>query len=131
VNSHPSPETLTRMEESAHPSRFHPSPPMHAASHTSTDTKIAAATNILAVDTTLIPLELPFESVGLRTRQRSQPSSDIATEPLTVEAIGDLLAGIKSKRVAFPRKANKGPTKKVSTMKGADKKGAHDVVSRK
>jgi hypothetical protein len=104
---------------------------MPAPSHTSTDMKVAAATNLLAVYTTLIPLELPFESVGLRTRQRSQPSSDITTEPLTVAAIGDLLAGIKSKRVAFPRKANKGPTKKEATMKGATKKGAKDVVSKK
>jgi hypothetical protein len=119
------------MEESAHPSRFHPIPPMPAASHTLTDTKVAATTNLLAVDTTVLPVELPFESVGLRTRQRSQPSSDVATEPLTVAAIGDLAAGIKSKRVAFPRKVNKGATKKVATMKGAKKKGATDVVSKK
>jgi hypothetical protein len=104
------------MEESAHPSRFHPSPPMPAASHTLTDTK---------------EVELPFESVGLRTRQRSQPSSDVATEPLTVAAIGDLAAGIKSKRVASPRKVNKAATKKVATMKGANKKGARNVVSKK
>jgi hypothetical protein len=130
-SAHPSPEILTRMEESAHPSRFHPSPPMSAASHTLTETKVASATNILVVDTTLIPVELPIESVGLRTRQRSQPSSDVATEPLTVATIGDLSAGIKIKRVAFPRKANKGATKKVATMKGANKKGAKDVVSKK
>jgi hypothetical protein len=100
---------------------------MPAASHTSTDTEVAASTNLLAVDTNLIP----FESVGLRTRQRSQSSSDIATEPLTVAAIGDLSAGIKIKRVALPRKANKGPMRKVATMKGSNKKGAKDVVSRK
>jgi hypothetical protein len=104
---------------------------MPAASHTLTDTKVAAVTNLLAVDTTLIPVEFPFESVGLRTRHQSQPSSDIATEPLTVAAIGDLSTGIKIKRVAFPRKANKGPTKKVATMKGANKKGAKDVASKK
>jgi hypothetical protein len=104
---------------------------MPAASHILTDPKVVAATNLLAVDTTLIPVEFPFESVGLRTRQRSQPSSDIATEHLTVAAIGDLSAGIKIKRVAFPRKANKGPTKKLDTMKGANKKGAKDVVSKK
>jgi hypothetical protein len=115
-SAHPSPEYLSRMEESAHPSRFHPSPPMSAASHTLTDTK---------------EVELPFESVGLRTRQRSQPSSDVATEPLTVAAIGDLAAGIKSKRVASPRKVNKAATKKVATMKGANKKGARNVVSKK
>jgi hypothetical protein len=75
------------MEESAHPNQFCPSPPMPAASHTSTDTKVAAATNLLEVSTTLIPLELPFESVGLRTQQQSQSSSDIATEPQTIAAI--------------------------------------------
>jgi hypothetical protein len=103
------------MEESAHPSRFHPSPPMPAASHTLTDTK---------------EVELPLESVGLRTRQQSQPSSDAATEPLTVAAIGDLAAGIKIKRVASSRKVNKGATKKVATTKGANKKGARNVVSK-
>jgi hypothetical protein len=131
ANAHPSPEMLTRMEKSAHPSRFHPIPPMPAASHTSMDMKVAAATNLLAVDTTLKPLELPFEYVGLRTRHRSQPSSDIAMDPLTVAEIGDLLAGIKSKRVAFPHKDNKGPTKRIATMKGSNKKGAKDVVSKK
>jgi hypothetical protein len=70
ANAHPGPEILTRMEESAHPSRYHPSPPMPAASHTSTDTKVAAATNVSAVDTTIIPLDLPFEYVGSRTQQR-------------------------------------------------------------
>jgi hypothetical protein len=131
ANPYPSPETVNRMEESAHPSQFRPSPPMPVASHTSTDTKVAAATNPLAVATTRIPLELPFESVGLRTRQRSQSSSDIATEPQTIASIGDLSAGIKCKRVALPRKANKGTTKKVATMKGDKKKGAKDVVSKK
>jgi hypothetical protein len=131
ANPHPSPEIVNRMEESAHPSQFRSSPPMPAASHKLTDTKVAAATNLLAVATTLIPLELPFESVGLQMRQRSQASSDIATEPRTIAAIGDLLAGIKCKRVALPRKANKGATKKVATRKGANKKGAQDVVSKK
>jgi hypothetical protein len=104
---------------------------MPAASQTSTDTKVAAATNLLAVGATHIPLELPFESVGLRTRQRSQSSSEIATEPQTIAAIGDLSAGIKCQRVALSRKANKGATKKVATRKGASKKGAKDVVSKK
>jgi hypothetical protein len=131
ANPHPSPETVNHMEESDHPSQFRHIPPMPAASHTSTDTKVAAATNLLALATTLIPLELPFESVGLRTRQRSQSSSDIATEPRTIAAIGDLSAGIKCKRVALPRKAKKGATKKVATRKGANKKGAKDVVNKK
>jgi hypothetical protein len=89
---------------------------MPAASHTLTDTN---------------EVELPFESVGLRTRQRSQPSSDVATEPVTVAAIGDLAAGTKNKRVASTRKVNKAATKKVATMKGAKKKGARNVVSKK
>jgi hypothetical protein len=117
--------------ESAHPNPFCPSPPMPAASHTLLETKVAAATDLLAVDTTHIPLELTFESVGLRTRQRSQASSEIAIEPRTIAAIGDLLSGIKCKRVAPPRKANKGATKKVATRKGANKKGEKDVVSKK
>jgi hypothetical protein len=113
ANPHPSPETVNRME-SAHPNSFCPSPPMPAASHT-----------------THIPLELPFESVGLRTRQRSHASSEIAMEPQTIAAIGHLSTGIKCKRVAPPRKANKGATKKVATTRGANKKGAKDVVSKK
>jgi hypothetical protein len=52
-------------------------------------------------------------------------------EPRTVAAIGDLSSGIKCKRVAPPRKANKGATKKVATKKVANKKGAKDVVSKK
>jgi hypothetical protein len=87
---------------------------MPAASHTLTDTN---------------GVELHFESVGFRTRQRAQPSSDVATEPLTVAAIDDLAAGIKSKRVASTRKVNKAATKKGATMKGANKKGARNVVS--
>jgi hypothetical protein len=47
-------------------------------------------------------------------------------EARTVAAIGDLLSGIKRKRLAPPRKANKGATKK-----GAKKKEANDVVSKK
>jgi hypothetical protein len=130
ANPHPSPETVSRME-SAHPNQFCTSPPVPAASHTLMDTKVAAATNILAVATNHIPLELPFESVGLRTRQRSQASSEIAMEPQTIAAIGDLSAGIKCKRVATPRKANKGDKKKAATRKGASKKGAKYVVSKK
>jgi hypothetical protein len=130
ANPHPSPETVNRMEESAHPTQLCPSPPMPAASHTLTDTKVAAATNLLAVATTHIPLELPFESVGLRTRQQSQSSSEIATEPQTIAAIGDLSEGIDCKRVALPRKANKGATKKGATRKGANKKGEKDVGSK-
>jgi hypothetical protein len=95
------------------------------------DTKVAAATDLLVVSTTHIRLELPLESVGLRTRQRSQASSEIVMEPRTVAAIGDLSSGIKCKRVAPPRKANKGATKKVATRKGANKKGAKDVVIKK
>jgi hypothetical protein len=102
---------------------------MPAASPTFLDTKVVAATDLLAVATTHVPLELPFKSVGLRTRQRSQASSEIAMEPRTVAAIGDLSSGIKCKRVAPPHKANKGATKKVATKTGANKKGAKDVVS--
>jgi hypothetical protein len=116
--------------ESAHPNPFCPSPTMPAASHTLLDTKVAAATNIFAVATAHIPLELPFESVGLRTRHRSQASSEIAMEPRTIAEIGDLSSGIKYKRVVPPHKANKGAMKKVSTRKGANKKGAKDVVSK-
>jgi hypothetical protein len=130
ANPHPSPDTVNRME-SAHPNPFCPSPPMPAASPTLLDTKVAAATDILAVATTHIPLELPFESVGLRTWQRSQASSEIAMEPRNVAAIGDLSSGIKCKRVAPPHKANKGATNKGATRKGANKKGAKDVVSKK
>jgi hypothetical protein len=70
-NPHPSPETVNRME-SVHPHSFCCSPPVPAASHT-----------------THIPLELPFESVGLRTRQRSHASSEIAMEPQTIAAINE------------------------------------------
>jgi hypothetical protein len=117
--------------ESAHPNPIHPSPPMHAASPTLLDTKVAAATGLVAVSTTRIPLELPFKSVGLRTRQRSQASSQITMEPRTVAEIGDLSSGIKRKRLSPPHKDNKGATKKVATKKGAKKKGAKDVVSKK
>jgi hypothetical protein len=102
---------------------------MPAASHTLLDTKVAAETDLLAVATTHIPLELPFEYVGLRTRQQSKSSSEIAMEPRTVAVIGDLWSGIKYKRVAPPRKTNKGDMKKAYTMKGANKKGAKYVVS--
>jgi hypothetical protein len=122
--------------ESAHPNPISPSPPMPAASPTLLDTKVAAATDLAAVATTHIPLELPFEYVGLRTRQRSQASSQIAMEPRNVAAIGDLSSGINCKRIVPPRKANKGATnkvatKKVATKKGTNKKGARDVVSKK
>jgi hypothetical protein len=104
---------------------------MPVASTTWLDTKVAAATDLLAVANTHIPLELPFESVGLRTRQRSQASSEIAMEPRTVAAIGDLSSGIKCKRVAPPCKANKVATNKVATSNGANKNGEKDVVSKK
>jgi hypothetical protein len=52
-------------------------------------------------------------------------------EPRTVAAIGDLSSGIKCKRVAPPCKAYNGATKKVATKKGADKKEAKYVVSKK
>jgi hypothetical protein len=52
-------------------------------------------------------------------------------EPRTLAAIGNLVSGLKRKRLAPPRKANKGGTKKGSTKKGATKKGAKDVVSKK
>jgi hypothetical protein len=113
ANPHPSPETVNRME-SVHPNSFCRSPPMPAASPTSH-----------------IPLELPFESVGLRTRQRSHASSEIAMEPQTIAAIGDLSTGIKCKRVAPPLKANKGATKKAATTRGDNKKGAKYVVIKK
>jgi hypothetical protein len=64
ANPHPSPDTVNRME-SAHPNPCCPSPTMPAASPTFLDTKVAAATDLLAVATIHIPLELPFESVGL------------------------------------------------------------------
>jgi hypothetical protein len=47
-------------------------------------------------------------------------------ESRTVAAIGDFSSGIKRKRLAPPRKANKGATKKVAT-----KKGEKDLVSKK
>jgi hypothetical protein len=104
---------------------------MPAASPTLLDTKLSAAIDLLEVATTHIPLELPFKSVGLRTRQQSQASSHIAMEPRTVAAISDLSSGIKRKRLAPPRKANNGATNKLATKKGAKKKGAKDVVSKK
>jgi hypothetical protein len=104
---------------------------MPAASPILLDTKVSAATDLLEVATTHIPLESPFESVGLGARQRSQASSEIAMEPRTVAVIGDLSSGIKCKRVASPRKANKGATKKVATSKGANKKGEKDIVSKR
>jgi hypothetical protein len=120
ANTHPIPDTVNRME-STHPNPFCPSPPIPAL----LDTKVAAVTDLLTVATNHIPLELTFESVGLRTRQRSQASSQIAMEPRTVAAIGDLSSGINCKRVVPHRKA------KVATKKGANKKGAKDVVSKK
>jgi hypothetical protein len=99
---------------------------MPAASPTLLDTKVAAVTGLAAVATTHIPLELPFESIGLRTQQRSQASAQITMEPRTVAAIGNLASVIKRKRLAPPRKANKGAKKK-----GAKKKGAKDVASKK
>jgi hypothetical protein len=129
-NPHPSPDTVNRMK-SAYPNPIRPSPPMSAASPTLLDTKLAAGTGLAAVATNHKPLELPFESIGLRTRQRSQASAQITMEPRTVAVIGNLVSGIKRKRLAPPRKANKGATKKGATKKGAKKKGAKDVVSKK
>jgi hypothetical protein len=123
ANPHPRPDIVNCME-SDHPNPIRPSPPMPSASPTFLDTKVAAATGLVAVATTHIPLELPLESVGLQTRQRSQASSQIKMEPRTVAVIGDLSSGIKCKRLAPPRKANKGATKKGATKKGANKKGA-------
>jgi hypothetical protein len=113
VNPHPSPETVNRVE-SVHPNSFCRSPPMPAASPTSH-----------------IPLESPFESVGFRTQQRSHASSEIAMEPQNIAAIGDLSTGIKCKRDAPPRKANKGAMKKAATTRVSKKKGATNVVSKK
>jgi hypothetical protein len=52
-------------------------------------------------------------------------------ETRTFAEIGDLSSGIKRKILVPPCKANKGVTKKVATNKGAKKKGAKDVVSKK
>jgi hypothetical protein len=99
---------------------------MPSASPTLLDTKLAAETGLTSVATTHIPFELPFESIGLRTRQRTQISSQITNEPRTVAAIGNLASGLNCKRLAPPHKANKGATKK-----GATKKGAKYVASKK
>jgi hypothetical protein len=104
---------------------------MTAASPTLLDTKVSAATGLATVSTTHIPFELPFESIGLQTRQISQASAQITMEPRTVAVIGNLASGLKHKRLAPPRKANKGATKKGATKKGATKKVAKDVVSKK
>jgi hypothetical protein len=85
ANPHASPDTVNHME-SAHPNQIRPSPPISAASPTLLDKKVAAATGLVAVATTHIPLELPFTSVGVRTRQRSQASSQVTMEPRTVAA---------------------------------------------
>jgi hypothetical protein len=119
-NPYPSPDTVNHME-SAHPNLSCPSPPMPAASPTLLDTKVAAATGLAAVATTHIPFKLPFKSIGLQTQQRTQASSQITNEPRTVAAIGSLASGLKRKRLAPPRNAKKGATKK----------GAKDVVSKK
>jgi hypothetical protein len=115
VNLHPSPDTVNHME-SAHPNPSRPSPPMPAASPTLLDTKVAAAKDLAAATT-----HIPFESIGLRTQQRTQVPSQITNEPRTVTAIGNLASGLKHKRLAPPRKA----------MKGATKKGSKDVLSKK
>jgi hypothetical protein len=129
-NPHPRPDTVSRMK-SAHPNPSRPSPPMSEASPPLLDTKLAAGTGLAAVATTHKHLELPFESIGLQTRQRSQASAQITMEPRNVAVIGNLASGIKRKRLAPPRKANKGATKKGATKKGATKKGTKDVVSKK
>jgi hypothetical protein len=63
ANPHPSPDTVNRME-SAHPNPSRPSPPMPAAL---LDTKVAAETDLAAAAAT----HIPFESIGLQTRQRT------------------------------------------------------------
>jgi hypothetical protein len=95
--------------ESAHPNPSRPSPPMPAASPTLLDTKIAAATDLAAAAAT----HIPFESIGLQTRQRTQVPSQITNEPMTAGAIGNLASGLKHKRFAPPRKSKKGAMKKV------------------
>jgi hypothetical protein len=130
INPHQSPDTVNRME-SYHPNPIIPSTPMPAASPTLLDTKVAAATCLVVVATTHIPLKLTFESIGLQTRQRSQASSQITMEPRTFAAIVNFSSGIKRKRLAPPLRANKGATKKGATKKGAKKKGAKYVASKK
>jgi hypothetical protein len=129
-NPHPSPNTVNRME-SAHPNPSRSSSPMPAASPTLLDKKVVAAPGLAAVATTYIPFELPFESTGLRMRQRSQASAHITMEPRTVAVIGNLASGIKRKRLAPSHKANKGAKKKGATKKGSKKKGAKYIVSKK
>jgi hypothetical protein len=116
ANPHPSPDTVNRME-SDHPNTSPPSPPMPAASPALLDTKIAAAIDLAAAAAT----HIPFKSIGLCTRHRTQVPSHITNEPVTDAAIGKLASGLKRKRLAPPRKAKKGATKK----------GAKDVVSKK
>jgi hypothetical protein len=81
---------------------------MPEASPTLLDTKVAASTDLAAVAAT----HIPFKSIGLRTRQRTQLSSQITNEPRTAAAIGNFASGLKRKRLAPPRKARKGATKK-------------------
>jgi hypothetical protein len=116
ANPHPSPDNVNRME-SAHPNPSHSSPPMPAASPTLLATEIAAVTNLGAAAAT----HIHFESIGLQTRQRTQFPSQITNEPMTAAAIGNLASGLKRKRLAPPRKAKKGATKK----------GGKDVASKK
>jgi hypothetical protein len=111
VNPHPSPDTVNRME-SAHPNPSFPSPPMPAASPTLLDTKVSAEIYLAAVAAT----HIPFESIGLRTRQRTQVSSQITNEPRTAADIGNLASGLKRKILEPPRKAKKGATNRGEKM---------------
>jgi hypothetical protein len=93
---------------------------MPAASPTLLDAKVAAATGLAEV-VAVAATHIPFESIGSRTRQRTQATSQITNEPRTAAAIGNLVSGLKRKWLA--------PTCK--TKKGATKKGAKCVVSKK
>jgi hypothetical protein len=103
--------------EIARPNPSCPIPPMPAASQTLLDTKVATATDLAAVAAN----HILFNSIGLGTRQRTQESSQITNEPRTAAAIGNLVSGLKHKRLTPPRNAKKGATKK----------GAKDLVSKK
>jgi hypothetical protein len=98
VNPYTNPDTANHME-SVHPNPSWHSTSMPAASPTLLDTKVASATNIAAVTAT----HIPFESIGLRTHQRTQVSSQITNEPRTNAAIGNLVSGLKCNRRAPPR----------------------------
>jgi hypothetical protein len=90
---------------------------MPAASPILLGTKVAAEIDLAAAAVT----NIPFQSIGFQTRQRTQVLSQITNEPRTASPIGNLASGLKLKRLAPPCKAKKGATKK----------GAKDVVSKK